>query len=148
MWGQLFMEIEQLGLIFRRISHAAKKETDNNLKRLNLTMSQGLVLEYLNNTKDEELTQKAIEQHFNLQHPTVSGILKRLEKHGFITTSVNKTDRRVKDICLTEKARQIEEIARKDKQEMEEVFVRGLSAEDIETLRRLLKKVLSNMTGE
>jgi MarR family multiple gene transcriptional regulator MgrA len=87
------MEKEPLGLIFRRVSHAVKKETDNNLKRLNLTMSQGLVLEYLNNTKDDELTQKAIEQHFNLQHPTVSGILKRLEKHGFITTSVNKADR-------------------------------------------------------
>jgi DNA-binding MarR family transcriptional regulator len=141
------MEKETLGLIFRRISHAAKKDTDNNLKRLNLTMSQGLVLEYLNNTK-EELTQKAIEQHFNLQHPTVSGILKRLEKNGFITTSVNKTDRRVKDICLTEKAIQIEEIARQDKKLMEETFVKGMTGEEIETLRMLLKKVLNNMTVE
>jgi MarR family multiple gene transcriptional regulator MgrA len=139
---------ETLGLIFRRISHAAKKETDNNLKRLNLTMSQGLVLEYLNNTKDEELTQKAIEQHFNLQHPTVSGILKRLEKNGFITTSVNKADRRVKDISLTQKAIEIEEIAKQDKKLMEETFVKGLSKEEIETLRGLLRKVLNNMTYE
>ena len=142
------MEIETLGLIFRRISHAIKKETDHNLKRLNLTMSQGLVLEYLNNTKDDELTQKEIEQHFNLQHPTVSGILKRLEKNGFIMTSVNKADRRVKDICLTEKAREIEEIARQDKKMMEETFVKGLTEEEIKTLRALLKKVLNNMTGE
>lgn len=142
------MENETLGLIFRRITHAAKKETDNNLRRLNLTMSQGLILEYLNNTSDEELTQKSIEQHFNLQHPTVSGILKRLEKHGFIITSVNKADRRVKDISLTEKARQIEEIARQDKKQMEETLVKGLSDEEIETLRRLLTKVLDNMTGD
>jgi DNA-binding MarR family transcriptional regulator len=146
--GAAFMENETLGLIFRRISHAAKKETDNNLRKLNLTMSQGLVLEYLNNTKDDELTQKAIEQHFNLQHPTVSGILKRLEKHEFITTAVNKTDRRVKDIFLTEKAKKIEEIARQDKKQMEDVLVKGLSKEEIETLRGLLKKVLNNMTGE
>lgn len=142
------MEKETLGLIFRRISHAAKKETDNNLKKLNLTMSQGLVLEYLNNTTDEELTQKAIEQHFNLQHPTVSGILKRLEKNGFITTAVNKTDRRVKDIFLTDKAIKIEEIARQNKRAMEETYVKGLSVDEIETLRGLLKKVLNNMTGE
>lgn len=141
-------ENETLGLIFRRISHAAKKETDNNLRRLNLTMSQGLILEYLNNMPDEELTQKAIEQHFNLQHPTVSGILKRLEKNGFITTSVNKTDRRVKDIFLTEKARKIEEIARQDKKKMEETLVKGMTEEEVETLRTLLKKVLNNMTGE
>lgn len=146
--GVALMLEETLGLIFRRISHAAKKETDNNLRRLNLTMSQGLVLEYLNNTKDEELTQKAIEQHFNLQHPTVSGILKRLEKNEFIITSVNKADRRVKDICLTEKARQIEDIARQDKKLMEETLVKGLTEEEIETLRVLLKKVLNNMTAE
>ncbi|NLA87650.1 MAG: MarR family transcriptional regulator [Clostridiales bacterium] len=139
---------ETLGLIIRRISQAAKKETDNNLRRLNLTMSQGFVLEYLNNTEDKELTQKAIEQHFNLQHPTVSGILKRLEKNGFITTSVNKSDRRVKDINLTDKAREIEKIARKDKKIMEENFVKGMTAEEVETLRTLLKKVLNNMTGE
>ncbi|SHI06116.1 DNA-binding transcriptional regulator, MarR family [Sporobacter termitidis DSM 10068] len=142
------MEEETLGLIIRRISHAAKKETDNNLKRLNLTMSQGLVLEYLNNTPDEELTQRAIEQHFNLQHPTVSGILKRLEKNGFITTSVNQADRRVKNIYLTDKARAVELIARQDKKQMEETYVKGLTAQEIETLRGLLKKVLNNMTGE
>lgn len=142
------MKNETLGLIFRRIAHAAKKETDNNLRKLNLTMSQGLVLEYLNNTTDEELTQKSIEQHFNLQHPTVSGILKRLEKHGFIISSVNKTDRRVKDISLTDKARHIEEIARKDKKQLEETLVKGLSDEEKETLRKLLTKVLHNMTGE
>ncbi len=139
---------ETLGLIIRRISQAAKKETDNNLRRLNLTMSQGFVLEYLNNTGDKELTQKAIEQHFNLQHPTVSGILKRLEKNGFITTAVNKSDRRVKDIYLTDKAREIEKIAREDKKLMEENFVKGMTAGEIETLRSLLKRVLNNMTGE
>lgn len=140
------MDNESLGLIIRRLSHAAKKETDNNLKRLNLTMSQGLVLEYLNNTDEEELTQKAIEQHFNLQHPTVSGILKRLERNGFITTSVSRTDRRVKNIYLTEKAREIELIARQDKKQMEETLVKGLTREEIDTLRTLLKKVLKNVT--
>lgn len=145
--GRKRME-EKLGLLFRRISHAQKKDIDHNLKRLNLTMSQGLVLEYLNNTTDEELTQRAIEQHFNLQHPTVSGILKRLEKNGFITTAINQTDRRVKNIYLTDKAREVEEIAKKDKKIMEDRYVSGLTEEEISTLRRLLKKVLYNMTGE
>jgi DNA-binding MarR family transcriptional regulator len=142
------MDDESLGLIFRRLSHAAKKETDNNLKRLDLTMSQGLVLEYLNNTHDEELTQRGIEQHFNLQHPTVSGILKRLEKKGFITTSVNKSDRRVKNICLTDKARKMELIARQDKKQMDDTLVKGLTTSEIETLRGLLQRVLKNVTDE
>ena len=143
------MEEEKLGLIIRRIFHAIKKEMDNNLKRLDLTMSQGLVLEYLNNTPDEELTQKAIEQHFDLQHPTVSGILKRLERNGFITMSVNKIDRRVKDIFLTEKsAGKFELQAREDKRLMEQMLMKDLSQEEVDTLRSLLKRVLHNMAGD
>ena len=142
------MEDEKLGLIFRRISHIAKKDTDNYLKKWDLTMSQAMVLEYLNNSPDVELTQKAIEQHFNLQHPTVSGILKRLEKHGFITTAVNESDRRVKDIFVTDKARQLDTRAKMRQNEMEEVFVRGFSKEETEALRRLLNRVLHNLSRE
>ena len=142
------MEDEKLGLIFRRISHIAKKDTDNYLKKWDLTMSQAMVLEFLNNSSDEELTQRAIEQHFNLQHPTVSGILKRLEKHGFITTATNESDRRVKNIFMTEKAGQLDAKAKMRQDEMEAVYVRGFSQEEAETLRNLLTRVLRNLSGE
>lgn len=142
------MEEEKLGLIIRRISHASKKDADNYLKKWDLTMSQGMVLEFLNNTPDIELTQKAIEQHFNLQHPTVSGILKRLEKNGFIMTTTSETDRRVKKIFMTEKAAQIDTTAKRHQAEMEETFVKGLSPDEVATLRRLLGIVLKNMSGE
>ncbi len=145
---RITVEEEKLGLLFRRISHGIKKETDKNLKRLNLTMSQGLVLEYLNNTSEPHLTQKGIEQHFNLQHPTVSGILKRLEKNGFITTAVSQKDRRVKDIFLTDKAHEIEQVARRDKKQMEETFTKGLSKKEIDTLRQLLGRIIDNMAEE
>lgn len=139
------MAYETLGLIFKRISHAAKKDIDNYLKKWNLTMSQAMVLEFLNNTTDENLTQKAIEQHFNLQHPTVSGILKRLEKNGFITTATNQADRRVKNIYMTDKAQRIDVKAKMRQQEMEETFVKGLKPEEVETLYRLLMQVYGNM---
>lgn len=142
------MEGEKLGLIFRRISHIAKKETDNYLKKWDLTMSQAMVLEFLNNSPDEELTQKAIEQHFNLQHPTVSGILKRLEKHGFITTATNETDRRVKDIFMTDKAKQLDTKAKMRQDEMEADYIKGFSQEEVETLRNLITRVLSNLTNQ
>jgi len=142
------MEDEKLGLIFRRISHAAKKDTDNYLKKWDLTMSQAMVLEYLNNSPDEELTQKAIELHFNLQHPTVSGILKRLEKNGFIRTAVNMYDRRVKNIFMTEKARQLDVRAKRHQAEVEEMLIRDFTPEETRTLRSLLERVVHNIAGE
>lgn len=142
------MEEEKLGLIFRRISHAAKKDMDNYTKDIDLTMSQLMVLEYLSNTNEQELTQKGVEQHFNLQHPTVSGILKRLERNGFLWTATNEADRRAKNIYLTDKAKNLDNRAKKRQEEQEELFVKGLSPAEIETLRHLLKQVLKNMTGE
>jgi DNA-binding MarR family transcriptional regulator len=139
------MEEEKLGLIIRRISNALKKDMDNHLKDIELTMSQGMVLAFLNNAPAEELTQKAVERFFGLQHPTVSGILKRLEKNGFVSCSVNNTDRRLKDIHLTDKARNVDARAKKHQAEMEQTFIKGFSPEEVSTLRALLKRVLDNL---
>lgn len=139
---------ERLGLLIKRISHLAKKDTDNAMKKWDLTMSQAMVLEYLNNAPSQELTQRDIEQHFNLQHPTVSGIIKRLEKNGFIRTAINTNDRRVKDIFQTDKARQLDVKAKMHQERMEETFVKGLSPEEIDTLRGLLTRLLNNISGD
>jgi DNA-binding MarR family transcriptional regulator len=111
-------------------------------------MSQAMVLEFLNNTSDVEFTPKAIEQHFNLRHPTVSGILKRLEKNGFITTTVNSLDRRAKDIHLTPKANEIDKKAKQHQAHLDETFVKGFTQDEIETLRKLLLRVQNNITNE
>lgn len=139
------MSEEKFGLIFRRISNALKKDMDNHMKDIGLTMSQGMVLAFLNNAPDEALTQKAVEQFFGLQHPTVSGILKRLEKNGFVSCSQNQTDRRLKNISLTDKARNVDFRAKEHASVMEEAIIKGLTGEEETTLRLLLKKILENL---
>lgn len=139
------MEEEKLSLLFRRISLAAKKDTDNALKKWDLTMSQAMVLEFLNNTTEENRTQKALEQHFGLQHPTVSGILKRLEKSGFIRTAVCETDRRAKSIFMTDKAWQADANAKAHQDTKEALIFRGMTEDEIKTLRRLLMHIIDNI---
>ncbi len=142
------MEDEALGLIFKRISHAIKKDVDNKMKNWELTMSQAMILEYLSNAPAVNITQKEIEHHFNLKHPTVSGIIKRLEKHGFLRTEVSATDRRAKNIFTTEKAALIDKKAKMHQAQMEEIFVKGFTRKEIETLRQFLKRILVNVTEE
>ncbi len=139
------MQEEKLSLLFRRIALAAKKDTDNALKKWDLTMSQAMVLEFLNNTTEENRTQKAVEQHFGLQHPTVSGILKRLEKSGFIRTATSETDRRAKTIFMTEKAWQADARAKAHQDEREAQLFEGMTKEELKTLRRLLLHILDNI---
>ncbi len=140
------MEDEALGLIFKRIFHAVKTDTDNRMKEWDLTMSQAMVLEYLSNPPEDSLTQKDIEHHFGLRHPTVSGILKRLEKHGFIRAEVCESDRRAKNIYLTEKAVLVDRRAKLHQSLMEETFVKGFTPREVETLRSYLTRVLANVT--
>lgn len=139
------MQEEKLSLLFRRIALAAKKDTDNALKKWDLTMSQAMVLEFLNNTTEDNRTQKAVEQHFGLQHPTVSGILKRLEKSGFIRTATSETDRRAKTIFMTDKAWQADARAKAHQDEKESQLFQGMSKEELKTLRRLLMHILDNI---
>jgi DNA-binding MarR family transcriptional regulator len=136
----------RFGLLFRLISNTCKKDMDNYMKTFGLTMTQSMIIEYLNNSPPEALTPRAIEQFFELRHPTVSGLLKRLEAGGFIECSVNEKDRRVKDLRVTEKARLIDENAKARIDEYEAAFAAGFSEEEATTLRALLLRVLDNIS--
>jgi DNA-binding MarR family transcriptional regulator len=136
---------EKLGLIFRRISNAIKKDIDGHMRDIDLTMSQCMVLDYLSKAPSGSVPQKDIEQHFSLQHPTVSGILKRLERNGFVKAATNKNDRRYKNIFLLDKAKAVSDSVAQHQKKIDGMFVRGLSKEEQETLRRLLQTVQRNV---
>lgn len=142
------MEEENLGLIFRRISNAIKKDADNYMKDIDLTMSQCMVLEFLTEAHEDSVTQRDIEQHFNLQHPTVSGILKRLQRNGFVKSVLSKMDRRSKNIYVLDKAKMVHDRIASHNEEMEKKFVNGFQNDEIKLLRSLLDRVLTNVMNE
>jgi DNA-binding MarR family transcriptional regulator len=142
------MEDGKVSVVLKCIFNAIKKAADNHMKENDLTMSQCMVLEYIRSALPDTVSQRDVERHFNLQHPTVSGILKRLDKNAFITTSVNSEDRRVKDIYLTDKAKQMFCEIRKHQQQIDAVILRGLDTQQIQTLHQLLLIVLKNVTGD
>lgn len=125
-----------------KIKAAADADTD--LKNRNLTLSQVRVLEYIS-SKGGSVTQKSIEEYLDVSHPTVVGIVARLEKNGYLICYSDKTDRRNKIVAMTERsARVIHEVQRKIAAQ-EEKLLQGLSAEEIEQLRRLLNTILKNV---
>lgn len=125
-----------------KIKAAADADTD--LKNRNLTLSQVRVLEYIS-SKGGSVTQKSIEEYLDVSHPTVVGIVARLEKNGYLICYSDKTDRRNKIVAMTERsARVIHEVQRKIAAQ-EEKLLQGLSAEEIEQLQRLLNTILKNV---
>ena len=88
-----------------------------------------------------ELSQKT-----GLAKTTLTGMLDRMEKQGHIERVYSSADRRTVRIKLTEAARLFKEQYELVSNEMNQIFYRGFSDEEILILETGLRKVLTNLT--
>lgn len=80
-----------LGHRVRILSQAIRQAIDRKLCDLDLTGQQSFIIRYLSERQGEVVYPKDIERRFNLTHPTVSGLLQRLESKGFLTCEPDRT---------------------------------------------------------
>ncbi len=136
----------QIGFTVKQINNIYEKELNERLKKLGITSSQCAVLDYLFHTNKEEVNQRDVEKNLSLKNPTVTGILKRMEEKGFILIVPNASDKRKKNIYLTEKAYDIQRKMDADRRKLDKRLTIGLSKKEIEVLGRGLEKVLYNIS--
>ena len=117
------------------------------LAEMELTASQGPILGYIAHRETPPCA-KDIEEEFHLSHPTVSGLLSRLEKKGFLEFFPDETDRRCKRIRLREKGLQCIEIMHQAIRENERVLVQGFSEEEQSLFLSFLNRAIHNMGGD
>lgn len=137
------MPKKDVGYLIKNINDKLKVRADADLKSYNLTFSQSRVLAFLNE-KGGEATQKEIEVFLEVSHPTVVGIISRMEQNGFLTTEINCNDRRNKVVMLTEKAKGIGADLEKHMSENEKNLLARLSADESEQLKKLLLTVYAS----
>ena len=134
-----------LGHRIRVLSQAIRQAIDRKLTDLDLTGQQSFILRYLSDRNGEVVYPKDIEKRFNLTHPTVSGILQRLECKGFLTSEPDPDDRRYKRITLTEKAEECQKEIHQHIHALEKTMTAGMSEDDVNTLLRLLDLAAQNL---
>jgi len=137
-----------MGLRFAIIGRTVKKQLDDRLREKDLTGVQLGVLTELARLEDSgqaEIKQRDLEEASHVTHPTMTEIIKRLEKKDFIRCNRSDRDARRKLIASTSKTREL-------LKEMEllgdDVFMElcaGLSEEEISQLKSLTGTVLSNI---
>ena len=116
------------------------------METMELTASQGHIMAYLAH-REQPPCPRDIEAEFQLSHPTVSGILSRLEQKGFIEMRPDAQDRRCKRIYVLEKGSQLHETMHCTIRENEEKLVQNFSEEEKELFRSLLLKAIDNVDG-
>ena len=116
----------------------------NALARMDLTAAQGRIMGYLAH-RDSPPCSRDIEEEFRLSHPTVSGLLSRLEKKGFIQFLPDENDRRCKRIHILDKGREYHDLMHKTILENEALMVKDFTPEEKEQFLSLLERAIANM---
>ncbi|MGN6230218.1 MAG: MarR family winged helix-turn-helix transcriptional regulator [Trinickia sp.] len=115
---------------------------DKRAKRLGLTRAQSRVLAYLN--WKGEMNQARLAELLEITPISLTRLLDRMESCGWVERVASGEDRRAFVIRLTRKARTIFPRVLQVGDEVAEEGLRGLSAQERDTLIHLLQRVRNN----
>ncbi|HGN7075728.1 TPA: multidrug efflux transporter transcriptional repressor MepR [Staphylococcus aureus] len=131
--------------LFRMISHEMKQKADQKLEQFDITNEQGHTLGYLYAHQQDGLTQNDIAKALQRTGPTVSNLLRNLERKKLIYRYVDPQDTRRKNIGLTTSGIKLVEAFTSIFDEMEQTLVSQLSEEENEQMKANLTKMLSSL---
>ena len=106
-----------IGLRFSLLHRTFRQKMDEQLSQHGLTGAQFCVLGLLKKLEDQgrtDISQRDLENASRVTHPTMTEIIKRLEKKGFIDCRPRPDDRRYKIISSTAMVRQLGEEVKKE----------------------------------
>jgi MarR family transcriptional regulator, transcriptional regulator for hemolysin len=137
-----------VGFVIHKTAKALIHVFDQKLrKEFGITFGQWKIIITLVNN-DDGLSQKEIADKLGLEGPTLIPIIDKLEKDGFVTRMVNKSDRRNNRIFLTEKANSSLNLMVKCGLKIKEISIRNISEQNISITKDTLEKMLENIQNE
>ena len=135
-----------LGGLIHKVAHKMKREIDHANQKLGVSGVQGRIIGYVRcESKNRDVFQKDIEEHFELRGASVTSTLQNLEKMGFIVRESIPTDQRLKRIVLTKKALDIHNQITKNIEQVEKEAFSSINKEEEQLLSDLLKRILNNI---
>ena len=87
---------------------------------------------------------KTLCEKTSLDKSTLTGIIDRLERDGYIERRPSQTDKRSTLICLTGKEQEFAKHVQKVSNKMNKIFYKGFSDEEIMQFDSMLERILVN----
>lgn len=134
----------QYGHLVRILHSCTDQNMTNALADMELTGAQGHIMGYIAQCGQAPCS-RDIEEAFHLSHPTVSGLLSRLERKGFIAFRPDPDDRRCKRIYILPKGEACNEMMHKTITENEARMVADFTDEEKAQFVLLLTRAIRNM---
>lgn len=141
---------DTLGYQFRLIHNQLHRimEAKRSEHADDLTAMQSWIVGYLKDHEDKVVCQRDIEVAFSISRATASNMLSVMERKGLIVRSAVEHDARLKQLLLTEHARNMQMQVEQDASEMEERIRAGMTAEEVAVFQRLMRLVMDNLDVE
>lgn len=134
---------QDIGYALTQTTRVYEQALNAELAPYGVTVRQSQVLGWLR--KKGNLPQCQLARLLGIEPVTLSGVLERMERDGLIVRIADRSDRRRKLICLNQCAEELAETAVECSARVCARAVQGLSPEEIDALRELLKRILENL---
>lgn len=138
-----------IGREIRGLSNLIKRRIDSQAAKLgieDMTGVQGWLLHYLDKrTPQGRVYQRDIEEDFGIRRSTATVMLQQLERKGFIQRLPVEGDARLKSIVLTENATEFCRVLHQDRDKMEAVMRKDITAEELEAFFAVADKIRGNL---
>jgi DNA-binding MarR family transcriptional regulator len=101
------VQSSEILLKIRKIVRSINLESKKVQKEYGVSIPQILCMEYLNRSENYQATQKELRDYLSLNSSTVSGIINRLEKRGYLARLPKRADKRTTYIVMTSKGSEL-----------------------------------------
>ena len=136
-------QCESLDLLLTRVCRLHYGRAHALLERIGLHRGQPPVLHVL--WEHEGISQTELAERLHVTPATISNMVHRMEKAGFVTRHTPEEDQRVSLVSLTDKGRAVKQQVRAVWRTMEAETFAGYSEEERALVRRYLERVVDNL---
>ncbi len=138
--------LESVGYLFAKICKRRRNKANAMLAEFGIHAGQDVLLYYLSMKDGQTVSQLVAE--INVQHATISNMIDRMAANKLVSKVKDKHDMRVSRIFLTEKGKEALVHVKQVWETLEIQSLKGLSDEEKEILKKLLRRVFFNFDNE
>ena len=145
MSGSHFKRGELYSVINGMASTAVARRLQKNFRKagLEITIEQWSVLYHL--WKEDCLSQQELCNRTFRDKPSITRLIDNLEKQSLVRRLASKKDRRINLVCLTDAAKELQDVTLNIANQTMDEALAGVKKEDIEIVKQVLQRVYDNL---
>ena len=138
------METNEIVTFGMQLKKLFQKKYEPIIQKYDLRPVEIDILVFLDKRKHMD-TAKEIIQGCHLSKAHVSKSIDNLKSRGFVDITEDEDDRRILHICLTDKSKEVIDMAMESCTKCREVMLKDISKEDIDVVKNVISKISDNI---